>query len=828
MSGNTVFAFDGYRIDPAKRELWHEGELLALQPKAFDCLVYLLEHRDRVVGRDELIATVWGKVDIADSVLGQIISRIRSVLGDSAAQQSAIRTITRVGYSWVMPVHLIDAESEPATTEPGKISPVLPTPSSDVLPAISADNAATDKPVALSPPTAALLSNRANRRLSRPLWMGLVLAITLLPAVIWWSPSTRQPAGAAIQLTAADNTTIVLPVRAPPESENAWVRLGVMDLIGERLRTAGQAVVPSDNVVALARDLAINASDAEVAELARAASAHLVLRSQAEPIGTGWRVSITALHEHDRPLQTYGDGENVIDAARAATDRLAMLLNLEVTPADEVSSGQASIDHLLQQVRAAILVDRLDEARSLLGKADIDDIHIASQLADVELRAGNYVEAESLFAKLVEQVPESHDPILRAQLLHGLAFSRIRQIRYDDAWAPVDEAITLLSSLSPLRASHGPLGSAISLRAVLHRVKQDYSAAEADYTRARVLFESSGDQMALAKLDNNLASLLMVAGRVAEADTMAQRALEQLRLFGDVQAELRLRTTLLELYRHQLDTPRAQEQVDEFERLFAQIDNPDLEEFANLLKVDVLVDVGLLHDASALTQQLVEEGATRPRNVIKGIWPEYAAAWVAHDSGDPGRAAQYAWAGLSEHAQAPTSTAGNIARTWRVLYLAHVALGDDRAADATFAQAMAWAAGLTNEHARSDHWLAILQAEHAARQGDQAQARRYFEQAWDQATRRTTPLEILEVARPYGDFLFAQGDLQQATLIAGRAAAWTRTSFHAALLQTRLHHALGQTSAWRRALDRSQAMAGDRAIPESLLSPPTGLTGLTE
>lgn len=112
---STIYVFDDYRVDPAKRELWCDGKLVPLQPKAFDCLVYLLEHRDRVVGHDEIIATVWGKVDVGDSVLGQIISRIRGVLNDNANKQLTIRTITRVGYSWVMPVRVMTSEPEAPT-----------------------------------------------------------------------------------------------------------------------------------------------------------------------------------------------------------------------------------------------------------------------------------------------------------------------------------------------------------------------------------------------------------------------------------------------------------------------------------------------------------------------------------------------------------------------------------------------------------------------------------------------------------------------------------------------------------------------------------------
>ena len=67
---HPVYLFGEYRVDPLARELHRGSELLALSPKVFDCLVYLIEHRDRAVGRDELIAAVWGKLDVSDTLLG--------------------------------------------------------------------------------------------------------------------------------------------------------------------------------------------------------------------------------------------------------------------------------------------------------------------------------------------------------------------------------------------------------------------------------------------------------------------------------------------------------------------------------------------------------------------------------------------------------------------------------------------------------------------------------------------------------------------------------------------------------------------------------------
>ena len=98
---HPVYLFGEYRVDPLARELHRGSELLALSPKVFDCLVYLIEHRDRAVGRDELIAAVWGKLDVSDTLLGQTLLKARRAVGDDGNEQNAIRTIPRFGYRWV-------------------------------------------------------------------------------------------------------------------------------------------------------------------------------------------------------------------------------------------------------------------------------------------------------------------------------------------------------------------------------------------------------------------------------------------------------------------------------------------------------------------------------------------------------------------------------------------------------------------------------------------------------------------------------------------------------------------------------------------------------
>jgi DNA-binding winged helix-turn-helix (wHTH) protein len=100
----TRYRFQEFEIDPPSRDLLRDGKRVALPPKSFDCLAYLVMHRDRAVGRDELIAAVWGRVEVTDMVVAQTMLRARKALGDSGALQRAIRTVPRFGYQWIAPV----------------------------------------------------------------------------------------------------------------------------------------------------------------------------------------------------------------------------------------------------------------------------------------------------------------------------------------------------------------------------------------------------------------------------------------------------------------------------------------------------------------------------------------------------------------------------------------------------------------------------------------------------------------------------------------------------------------------------------------------------
>lgn len=97
----SKFRFHEFELDTASRELRRDGQRVALPPKSFECMTYLLVHRERAVGRDELISAVWGRVDVSDTVVAQTLFRARKALGDSGQESRLIRTVPRFGYQWI-------------------------------------------------------------------------------------------------------------------------------------------------------------------------------------------------------------------------------------------------------------------------------------------------------------------------------------------------------------------------------------------------------------------------------------------------------------------------------------------------------------------------------------------------------------------------------------------------------------------------------------------------------------------------------------------------------------------------------------------------------
>src|SRR5262245_27009247 len=123
------FIFSNQVLDTDTRELSRENMPVSLEPQVFDLVVHLMENRDRVVSKEELIAKIWHGRHVAESTLTSRINAARKAVGDSGSEQALIRTIARKGFRFVGAVQTGRdgaASAEPAATprEP-EIQPAL-------------------------------------------------------------------------------------------------------------------------------------------------------------------------------------------------------------------------------------------------------------------------------------------------------------------------------------------------------------------------------------------------------------------------------------------------------------------------------------------------------------------------------------------------------------------------------------------------------------------------------------------------------------------------------------------------------------------------------
>jgi TolB-like protein/DNA-binding winged helix-turn-helix (wHTH) protein/Flp pilus assembly protein TadD len=97
-------SFKTFRLDTANHLLWRNGERVAIAPKAFDVLAYLVEHTGRVVAQGELLEALWPETYVNPEVLRKYILEIRKALGDRPSNPEFIETVPKRGYRFIAPV----------------------------------------------------------------------------------------------------------------------------------------------------------------------------------------------------------------------------------------------------------------------------------------------------------------------------------------------------------------------------------------------------------------------------------------------------------------------------------------------------------------------------------------------------------------------------------------------------------------------------------------------------------------------------------------------------------------------------------------------------
>ena len=151
-----LYRFDHIEVSTERREVSASEGLIPLRPRTFNLLVYLINHRNRVVPKTEILSALWPETVVSENSVAQCVNELRRALGDHAGEPRWIRTSGKVGYLFVGTVEEISKPSG---------DPVLAT------------SLSTPQPVAetFQPP----------RHSRKAFWGGLAFAASIVGGIVW-------------------------------------------------------------------------------------------------------------------------------------------------------------------------------------------------------------------------------------------------------------------------------------------------------------------------------------------------------------------------------------------------------------------------------------------------------------------------------------------------------------------------------------------------------------------------------------------------------------------------------------------------------------------
>ena len=550
-SDGSKYRFAGCELDVAARELRRNDELVALEPRVFDLLAYLIAERQRAVDKDDIQAAIWRGAIVSETALTRAIMKARRAVGDSADRQDVIRTVHGHGYQFV---------AELANTAPAESAAVAVT-------APTTDGRPRSGFVAL---------------------VAAALAVVLAVAIWQWP---RGDNAGPVHLA-------VLPlVNGTGDPELDWIELGLMGLVTELLAADGRfgvATAASARQAAMALPAASVADPAadsgeRVAQLKRALGTNHMLESRLTRLGGALHLKYTLTLPGGAQRTATMVGGEPADLAREMAASVARELAPAATDAGEtyVISDDPFINEAYSRALGLSLEGRCAEALPLydvVAKASPGFHQVRYEWARCAAQQGQTDAARAAYEAVLADTAAAGPSTLRSRTLHGLGVllhrSGERELaaeRYNDALAEakaIDDWMQqgrVLNSMAYEARDRRELAEArelIALAFVAHRSGgaeimpgHPYAAlanfdmaegllddADEHLGQALASFRALGDRRNEAMMLNNRGYLRRLQGRSAEAEPFHLQSLAIRREIGDTVGQGRILGMLSVLY----------------------------------------------------------------------------------------------------------------------------------------------------------------------------------------------------------------------------------------------------------------------------------------
>lgn len=796
MGGKTVqYHVADIVLDSASRLVSGPQGRLPVPRRVFDCLVYLIEHRERAVARDELITYVWKRSNVSDTQLAQTVLRARRLLRDDGSEQRLIRTVSGFGYHWVGTV--VCTEGSEPDAAPRAISAAAAEDSTVAVPPHEPQQsrvltgAVPPVDVCQEPDAPALLlMPSATPRWRSGWWLSAAVAIVAVVSIPLLKFAATYLPGKAAAVSTVPRRVVILPVEMDPAAaaDVAWARLGLMDLLASRLRAQGIVVPPSESV--LAALAALPPPPPGTALRPQMLQADLLLQPRLSRLPSGWEFSLDGRRASGADLHLQHQHPQVLLAAAAVGDTL--LANLGQTRTGKnATSGETAL-----RLRAALLGNELGSIRDWLAAlppAQRSDRETRYLAAELDYRAGRLSESRAALDDLLGDAELAADAAFRGRVLAARGSIAMRQ--RDDVASERDFAAAIVA----LADSGGrDLGRALMGRGGIALRQQRLADAQADLAHARGLLDAAGDDLGVARAEVNLALLDRRQGRPLEALDQLQSAATR---FGNYAAVNELSATLGSIVDLQCGLLRWDDALassDRAQRLLPQLVDRQLRTRVQQARVEVLLGLGRLAEAGAALQIVAREDAVDDTDTTRS---ELLAAELALARGE--RAAAVHARSVLMRDGAPRDLRLRAAQVLQALssplpQFAMAAAGNEAADDV-------------------DTWL-LRGLAYQSRQAF-ADAENSLREGLQRSVAQRDLRELRKAAFALNDLLSAQGRSGEVLSLAAPLAAQVARDYDTALLFARLHRDQSDAENWRTALHKAAALAGERRVPTALSLP---------
>jgi TolB-like protein/DNA-binding winged helix-turn-helix (wHTH) protein/Tfp pilus assembly protein PilF len=287
------FVLNGYRLEPETRLLIHDGTAVHLPHRPFQVLLYLIEHRDRLVSRAELLELFWEGRDVYDVTLTKCVGKIRKALGDQLDQPRFIETRYAEGYRFIGPLEeqleqIVDGE--PAIVEIERTRGVkIVVEEEETTTSTETSEAAIDLAMTGAPRTS-VASKRLSPRSMLAVVLCLVAALTAVSALI----ITRSRSSATAQPPTI-NSIAVMPLKnLSGDPANEYFSDGFSEtLINSLSKIEGLKVISRGSV------FSFKDNQTDVREIGRKLGVGAVLEGSVDKTDRGIRVAVRLVRSDD-------------------------------------------------------------------------------------------------------------------------------------------------------------------------------------------------------------------------------------------------------------------------------------------------------------------------------------------------------------------------------------------------------------------------------------------------------------------------------------------------------------------------------------------------